>query len=207
MTVLVGTDPYHFLLFSVDSVCDPSQYDNLSRRMTHVILHDCLDVTCQSLGQKWYQLGSLAWQEGVVELLALELGAIDQNIVNTQGNVILLTLGAGLLHSCYLVWQAEDLHLDICALKAMHMLLQPEDNAKDEGHYASSKKPKADWSSLSTVGKALVQSYVPEDCAFSSDHILWDTGDITNLGPQLMELLSAGPSWSWFFFGLTKVYQ
>ncbi|CAK9273518.1 unnamed protein product [Sphagnum jensenii] len=33
--------------------------------------------------------------EGVVELLALELGAIDQNIVNTQGDVILLTLGAG----------------------------------------------------------------------------------------------------------------
>jgi len=26
----------------------------------------------------------------------------------------------------------------------MHMLLQPEDTAKDEGHYASSKKPKAD---------------------------------------------------------------
>jgi hypothetical protein len=45
----------------------------------------------------------LAWQEGVVELLALELGAIDQNIVNTQGDVILLTLGAGLLHSFYLV--------------------------------------------------------------------------------------------------------
>jgi hypothetical protein len=56
--------------------------------MTHVILHDCLDVP---------------WQEGVVELLALELGAIDQNIVNTQGDVILLTLGAGLLHSFYLV--------------------------------------------------------------------------------------------------------
>ncbi|KAH8962198.1 hypothetical protein BDL97_05G088700 [Sphagnum fallax] len=35
------------------------------------------------------------WNEGVVELLALELGAIDQNIVNTQGDVILLTLGAG----------------------------------------------------------------------------------------------------------------
>jgi hypothetical protein len=71
--------------------------------MTHVILLDCLDVPCQSLGQTWYQLGSLAWQEGVVELLALELGAIDQNIVNTQGDVILLTLGAGLLHSFYLV--------------------------------------------------------------------------------------------------------
>jgi hypothetical protein len=27
----------------------------------------------------------------------------------------LLTLGAGLLHSFYLVWQAEDLHLNICA--------------------------------------------------------------------------------------------
>lgn len=152
----------------------------------------------------WLFRCALAWQEGVVELLALELGAIDQNIVNTQGDVILLTLGAGLLHSFYLVWQAEDLHLNICALKAMHMLLQPEDTAKDEGHYASSKKPEADWSSYS-VWKALVQSYVPEDCVFSSDHILWHAGDITNLGPQLMELLSPGPSWSWFCFGLTKV--